>query len=197
LGIEALESSGGTTTDGSFYDDSAAFRYDTPFQANIGVAYLSKDFELEGDLIYHASKGPFTVFSSTAPLVITTSTGGGAPTTSSQALADHQITFRNVTNLAVGARYVVGPKFNLHAGFYTSFSPVKDPDELLFRKIDLYGGTFGASVTIGSLSGALGAAYETGTSDPFTITRGVTGTPFQTTLKVSSIRLVYALSFQF
>jgi hypothetical protein len=43
----------------------------------------------------------------------------------------------------------------------------------------------------------LGAAYEWGTSDPFTVINTLTGTPFDTTVKVSTLKLLFALSIGF
>jgi hypothetical protein len=196
INSENLNSSGGQTTDTSFYDDSAYFRYRLPLAANLGIGYIGHGFEVEADLRYHSAVGTYTMFKSDQPIV-TSSNSGGAPTTSSQSFSDIETSFRNVVNFAVGGKYTVSPSVDLHGGFYSSYSPVQDGSNPVFRKIDLYGATFGPSVTVRNVSGSLGAAYEWGTSDPFTVINTLTGTPFDTTVKVSTLKLLFALSIGF
>jgi hypothetical protein len=196
MNYETLTSSGGQTTNTNFYDPSAFFRYRLPLAANLGISYSTPSFEVEADLRYHSSVGTYTMFSSDQPIV-TTSNTGGAPTTSSQPLSDIETSFRNVVNFAAGGKYTLSPTVDLHGGFYSSYSPVKDGSNPVFRKIDLYGATFGSSVTVKNVSGSLGAAYEWGSSDPFTVINALNGTPYQTTVRVSTLKLLFALSIGF
>lgn len=196
INYESLTSTGGVTTDTNFYDPSARFRYRLPLAANLGIAYVAKGFEVEGDLRYHAPVSNYSIFSSDQS--ITTSTNsGGAPTTTSQDFSDIQVAFRNVVNFSVGGKYILSPSVDLHGGFYTSYSPLKDAGNPVFRKIDLYGFTFGSSVTVSRVSGSLGAAYEFGSSDPYTVINSLTGTPFVTSMHVSTLKLLFALTIGF
>jgi long-subunit fatty acid transport protein len=196
LNYESLTSAGGVTTDTNFYDPSASFRYRLPLAANVGIAYVTNGFELEGDLRYHAPVSNYSVFKSDQPIT-TSSNSGGAPTTTSQDFSDIQVAFRNVVNFSVGGKYTLSPSVDLHAGFYTSYSPLKDPGNTVFRKIDLYGMTFGSSVTVRNVSGSIGAAYEFGSSDPYTVINSLTGAPFVTTIHVSTLKLLFALTIGF
>lgn len=196
INYESLTSTGGVTTDTNFYDPSARFRYRLPLAANFGIAYVAHGFEVEGDLRYHAPVSNYSVFSSDQPIT-TTSNSGGAPTTTSQDFSDIQVAFRNVVNFSIGGKYTLSPSVDLHGGFYSSYSPVKDQGNAVFRKIDLYGITFGSSVTVRNVSGSLGAAYEFGSSDPYTVINSLTGTPFVTTIHVSTLKLLFALTIGF
>jgi long-subunit fatty acid transport protein len=196
INYESLSSSGGQTSDSNFYDDSAFFRYRLPLAANLGIAYVKPGFEIEVDLRYHSAIGTYTMFSSNQAIATSTN-AGGAPTTTDQPLSDIETSFRNVVNFAVGAKYSLSPSVDLHGGFYSSYSPVKDASNPVFRKIDLYGATFGSSVTVKNISGSLGAAYEFGSSDPFTVINALTGVPYDITVKVSTLKLLFALSIGF
>lgn len=196
INYDSLSSTGGQTTNTNFYDDSAFFRYRLPLAVNLGIGYSAPGFEIEADLRYHSAVGTYTMFSSDQPIV-TSSNTGGAPTTSSQSLSDIETSFRNVVNFAVGGKYSLSSSVDLHGGFYSSYSPVKDGSNPVFRKIDLYGATFGPSVTIQNVSGSLGAAYEWGSSAPFTVVNALSGAPYETTVHVSTLKLLFALSIGF
>ncbi|MFL5813592.1 MAG: OmpP1/FadL family transporter [Bdellovibrionia bacterium] len=196
INYESLNSSGGQTTDTNFYDDHAKFQYRLPLAANLGIAYISHGFEIEADLRYHAPVSTYTFLSSNQP-ISTSSNTGGAPTTSSQDFTAIQMAFRNVVDFAVGANFAISPSVRLHGGYYSSNSPVKDATNPIFRKIDLHGLTFGSSVTVKQVSGSLGLAYEFGTTDPFTVLNTLSGTPFDTTIHISTLKLLFALTIGF
>ena len=193
--IENTSSASGTFTDTAFFDPNAEFKYQRPWQAGFGVAYVTQPFEIEADLRYHAALGPYTAFSSTSSIT-TTSNSGGAPTTSEAPLNDVDNQFRSITNFAIGAKYALSESVDLHGGFFTAYSPLASNDSSIFRKLDLKGVTFGASLRIERFSGSLGAAYEWGTSDPFTVPTSSGGNA-STTIKVTSLSVLYALSFSF
>ncbi len=190
--IENIRNASGTTTDTAFFDMAGRFAYSRPFQAGIGVAYVAPAFEIELDARYHAAIGPYTAFSSSQPIV-TTSNTGGAPTTTNSSINDVVNQYRNVVNVAIGTRFKLTESFDLHGGFFTSKSPLADGDSSIFRKVDLYGITLGAAFKIGSVSGSLGGAYEFGKSDPYQVPNA-NGAPLVTTVSVTSISLLYAVS---
>lgn len=194
---QTLTSAGGTVSAVSFYDESADFTYTTPFETGLGVAYVADKFELEADLRYHFRKGPSVMLSSENPVRFTSQVGAAVPQAATEPLADAKNELRNVLNPSIGARVTLTPAIRLHAGGYASYSPVADPASPFFRKIDLYGATLGASLELQDFSGSLGASYEAGSSDPYTVTNALTGDPVQTRVQVSSIRLFYAVSFEF
>jgi hypothetical protein len=195
--FESLSNSSAQNTNTSFFDNDGTFRYNESFQTNIGLAYQNRYFELEGDLRYHATVGSYTLFSSSRTIDSTSSTAGGAPVTTSQPFSDVSNSFKSVVNFAGGGRYILNPSFSLHAGFYTSYSPVQDSSGASFRQIDLYGATTGLSVKIDNFSGSLGTAFEWGTSEPFTVTDLSTGNAVLTTVSIKSLKLLYSLSFKF
>jgi hypothetical protein len=196
VNYESLTSSGGQTTDVNFYDSSADFKYRLPLNANFGAAYTADRFEVEADIRYHASLGTYAVLNSGQPIA-TSVNSGGAPTTTSEHFDAFQVAFRNILDFAVGGNYSLSPTVGLHGGFYSSYSPVREASNPVFRKIDLYGATFGSSLKISNVAGSLGAAYEWGSSDPFTVTNDLTGKPFDTIIHVSTLKLLFALSIGF
>lgn len=196
LTAESLSSSGGQTSDTSFYDASAMFRYSIPFQAALGVAYVAPSFEIEGDLRYHAPLDNEVIFSSGNSITTATNTGA-APTISNQPLSDIINNFRHVLNFSLGGAYRLSSIADLHFGFYTSYSPVRDITNPVFRKIDLYGATFGPSINLHRFSASAGVAYEWGKSDPYAIINTFSGAPLQATVHASTLRILYALSFSF
>jgi hypothetical protein len=197
--IENTASALGTTTNTALYDPDASFRYTRSLQASAGVAYVSHPFEIEADLRYHSPISPYSAFSSSQSIT-TTSNSGGAPTTTSAGFNDVQNQFKSVVNVAVGSRYRLSEETSLHGGFFSSRSPLVNGDSAIFRGVDLYGVTLGASLEIGHFSGSLGAAYEFGKSDPYTIPSSpssMTGESLTTTVKVTALSLLYAISFSF
>jgi len=194
LTAEDQLSAGGQVTDVAFFDSDATFKYSRPFQASFGAAYLSSSFELELDFRYHAAIGPYSTLSSTVPITTTTSTGGGAPTTTTAPANDLTTEYRNIMDAAIGAKYALSEAVSLHAGYFRSSSPLANGDSALFRKVDVNGITAGAALRIGQFSGSLGAAYEFGKSDPYTIPTATPGQSTLTTINLTTISVLYALS---
>lgn len=194
---ETKTSAPGSQSSTSFYDEAATFRHGLPFQADIGVAYVAERFELEVDLRYHAATGPYDVFESDNPQITNAQVGAAAPATTVQTFSPITNEFRDVVNYSIGGRYTLSSSFSLHGGFYTSLSPMRDPTSDVFRKVDLYGVTAGLSIRIDQFSGSFGVSVETGKSDPYDVTNQIFATPVQTEVSVSSLRIFYALAFEF
>jgi hypothetical protein len=196
LTYDVLSNSNGQTTDTVFFDNNAKFQYNQSFQSNIGIAYQTKSFEVEGDIRYHAPVNPYSLISSTKAISTTASTGG-APTFTTQPFSDVINSFNHVINFALGGKYDLSSELGLHAGFFSSYSPVEGAVSSAFRKIDLYGITGGASLVFGNLSASIGGAYEWGTSDSFTIANALNGNQVDTTISVTSLKVLYSVTFKF
>jgi hypothetical protein len=193
---ESLTAGSGQTTSTTFFDNNGVFRYNESFQANVGIAYQADEFEIEGDVRYHAPVGTYTLLSSNRSIV-TTSNTGGAPTQISQSFTEITNAFKSVVNFAIGGKYKLSTPVGIHAGFFTSNSPVQNLSGAAFRQVDIYGITAGASVVIDNFSGSLGGAYEWGTSDPYTVTTSSTGSPIQSDVSITSLKILYSISFKF
>jgi hypothetical protein len=187
--FQSITNTGVQTTNSTFFDENATFRYNESFQGNFGVAYVTDTVEFEADVRY-------TLFSSTQPISTVTSSGG-APTTSSQPLTEITNAFKSVVNFAIGGKYQLSSSVGLHGGFFSSYSPVQTTSGAAFRQIDMNGITVGTSIVIQSFSAALGGAYEWGTSDPFLITNYATANQIESTVSATSLKILYSMTFKF
>jgi len=181
-----------------FNDQDASFDYRLPFSASLGLAWRSKDFEVEADVRYYAGISDYTLLSSDKPVVTTTTGATGLPVVTTTPFAGVTNGARSVWNFAVGGRYNVNETWSLHGGFLTDASPTNAAGERLFRSVNMYGITAGAKVRLDHLSGSLGFGYSWGSSAPFTFGANVDGSPpISTKLTITSLYLLYAVAYRF
>ena len=198
LSYQGMENQATPWNNTFFSDQDATFDYRLPFDANAGIAWRSRVFEVEADVRFHAAIPAYSLFSSEKPvLVTTTSPTTGVPVYSSQPFPTVTNGAKAVWNFAVGGRYNLDQAWSLHAGFFTDGSPTDASGERVFRSVDMYGVTLGAKVRGDHLSGSLGLGYAWGSSRPFDFGDSVTGTPITTRLTVTSLSLLYAVAYKF
>jgi len=89
----------------------------------------------------------------------------------------------------------VSNTITLHAGFYTSLSPVADPAASPLRQADLYGFTGGVDFQLAHFGASLGAGYQFGTSAASSDV--ISDQELQSSVKLDSISVFYAISYQF
>ena len=180
-----------------FRDDAGHFEYQLPLEASFGVAYRFGGAQLEADVRFHDATDPYDFYRSSVPLQITTGSGTGPGTSSSTAaLNPIRYSSRKVYNYSFGGNYAVGRIATVHAGFYTSFSPVADEAASPFRKADLYGATGGVDFQFEHFGASIGAGYQWGKSAPTALTLGnqqVSGSG----ITLQAISILYAISYQF
>jgi hypothetical protein len=180
-----------------FRDNAGTFEYRLPLEASFGVAYRAGAAQLEADVRFHDSSDPYDFYRSSVPLQITTGSGTGAGTsTSTVPLNAIRYSSRKVYNYSVGGNYAVGRIATLHAGFYSSFSPVADEAASPFRKADLYGATGGVDFQFEHFGASIGAGYQWGKSAPTPLVLGnqqLSGSG----VKLQAISILYAVSYQF
>lgn len=181
----------------AFRDESATFRYEIPVRITAGAAARLGRFELEGDLKYHAGKGPYDLLSSDSLATVLTTNASGIPSLSTLSFAPVVEHFKAVYNLALGAHCVLSKGFRIHVGFFTDDSPINDPAASIFRSIDLKGVSGGVSFTGSHLSGSFGMTGSWGTTDDRVIGPSLGGAQTTTTVKVETFNLMYALSYSF
>jgi long-subunit fatty acid transport protein len=182
--------------DERFRDTEAKFDYKVPYRLAAGVAARFDRGEFEVSVRYFGSTSPYDMISTTVPAERVEQLEGGAPVVTYSVPSPLRNEWRAVTNFAVGGNYVLNDVVRLHLGFQTDRSPVGDAGSVLFRKIDLYGGTGGVSFNSKRFTGTLGLGYFTGESDP--IESSVASEPTtQSRIRLTTLRGMYSLSVRF
>jgi long-subunit fatty acid transport protein len=170
--------------------------YMMPFEAGFGVAYSTDRWEVELDLTCHAGLGKFAVFKSDGDIRIITEVLGiygiGALDFPSSYI-HHQ----SVVNFSFGGRYRVKESIWLHGGFYSDMSPVRDADDPVFKKIDMFGLTLGMTQEGEHHAFSLGLGYTFGESEEFEISDLQGTETTDATLSIGSLNLMMAATFKF
>jgi hypothetical protein len=196
---EGVSHAGAVTTTASFFDDSPSIEYKIPFEFKIGAAYVGKRGQIEIDMIAHQGAGAYPGLQSSNPLTVITDQGlGGAPTVQTLPLTSPIIDSTSVVNVVVGGRLNLSSNgvWRLHGGYGTDRSPV-GPNDTNFTKVDLQNWTVGISGRASIILASLGLRVSTGTSDPIVLRTLTNGQPLQTTMKVTSVGLVYSVAILF
>ena len=183
-----------STTTSFFRDENGQFQYKQPWEASLGIAYRFGIAELEADLRYHDALSSYPFYQSNVPvqLVVQTPTG---TTSTTEPIPTTTYSARRVYNAAVGGNVKITNTITLHAGFYTTLSPVADAAASPLRQADLYGFTGGVDFQLAHFGASLGAGYQFGDS---AATSNVIGDQeLQSTVKLESISVFYAISYQF
>jgi long-subunit fatty acid transport protein len=183
-------------TDLAFSESEADFDYELPLNLSFGAAYEFGRGAFEVDVRYYGESDEFELFETDTNGLQTIS--DATSTTSTEVPFQPTLnSWREVVNVSVGGNYQLNDRFRLHAGFNADQSPVADPETSVFRRVDLMGFSTGFSLTMAQFSGALGLGYSTGESDPVAMFLDDTGNPFQTSMRVRSYRVSFAVSFKF
>ncbi len=177
-----------------FRDPHARLEYKLPSLLAGGVALRLGKFQLEGDVRYYSSVSQFDLYSSDSIGVAVSDTGALPPVSAPVQLTPVTLTYRSVVNFAVGARFPLSQRWQLHAGFNSDQSPLPNTNEI-FRNVSFIGGTAGLSFTASHLSGSIGVGFQTGKSPTTTI--GIASEVRQTKLTVTTFQLLYAVAYAF
>jgi hypothetical protein len=102
---------------------------------------------------------------------------------------------RRVYNAAIGGNVKVSNTITLHAGFYTTLSPVADSAMSPLRQADLYGFTGGMDFQLAHFGASVGAGYQFGNSAASS--NVINDQELGSTVKLESISVFYAISYQF
>jgi hypothetical protein len=186
----------GSSTNSFFRDENGQFQYKQPWAASIGIAYRFGRAQLEADLRYHDAVGSYDFYRSNNPIQFVVQNPDGTTSTSTQPGPTPTYSARRVYNAALGGNVKVSRTVTLHAGFYTSFSPVADPTTSPLRRADLYGFTGGADLQLEHFGASLGAGYQFGNSAATGIATNDQSVA-ASTVKLDAISVFYAISYQF
>jgi len=177
-------------------DDTGEFHYKLPLEAGLGIAYTFGNAQVEADVRYHEAVPLYDFYRTNVPLQFTTFAGGTTSVTT-QPLPPFQYSARRVFNVSVGGNYKLGKLATLHGGFYTSMSPVANPDTSPLRHADLYGVTGGVDFQFEHFGASIGAGYEWGSAASTPI--GIDGQVLQggNGVSLQSLSILYAISYLF
>jgi long-subunit fatty acid transport protein len=182
--------------DAAFAEDEAKFDYRLPIVLGAGAAYRFGRGALEVDVRYYGAEDPHAIFETdTAGRRVVADSAG--TTTTSLPFRPTPNEWREVVNVAVGGNYQLSRRFRLHAGYNTDRSPVADPSTSIFRRVNLSGFSTGVSFETSQFTGALGTALSTGESEGVGSFTDDQGNPVESSIKVRSVRIFYAISFTF
>jgi long-subunit fatty acid transport protein len=184
-------------TDLTFRDTGAEFAYKVPLEVDVGAALRATKGEVEVGVRYHGSVSAYDLYSSDVAGQLLRADGGSPPSVDAVPFGAARNSARSITNVAVGGHYQILSRLRVHAGFATDQSPVDEQATSLFRKVNLYRVTAGASFTGSTLSGSLGIGYSSGSGARRTTQETDDGRSVETGLQVRSINLVYAVSYAF
>ena len=182
-------------TSSFFRDQNGQFQYKQPWEASLGIAYRFGVAELEADLRYHDAVGSYAFYQSSVPVQLLVQNPDGSTSTSTQPLPTTTYSARRVYNAAIGGNLKVTSTITVHAGFYTSFSPVADPATSPVRQADLYGFTGGVDFQLPHFGASLGAGYQFGNSAATSAV--ISDQELQNTVQLEAISVFYAISYQF
>ena len=178
-----------------FRDENGQFQYKQPWEASLGIAYRFGDVELEADLRYHDAVSSYAFYQSSVPLQLIVQNPDGTTSTSTQPIPTVSYSARRVYNAAIGGNVKLSSTITLHAGFYTTLSPVADPATSPLRQADLYGFTGGVDFQLAHFGASVGAGYQFGNSAATSSV--ISDQALQSKVTLESISVLYAISYQF
>jgi hypothetical protein len=196
---EAAADSGAASQGVSFFDPSAPFDYRFPFEIHAGAAYVSPRGEIELDVHGFTPIGAYTLLSSTQPIVTYAQAGNGTgPVIGTEPFTGLTSQSRGIVNVAVGGHVALTSAgvWRIHFGARTDLSPVS-PQDQVFTRVDMYGGTLGLSGTKGALVFTVGVDYHAGSSNNVMLRHLSAADATPTTIRVSTLGLIYSLAYKF
>ena len=196
ISYESIQSGTDSSKSVVFHDKNASFHYRFPLQLSCGIAYKSVYYQLEADLNYYNGSKPYTVIESSNQVTQILTNAGETFTTKSLGFPDLEYDRNYVLNAAFGGNFKFAELFRIHGGLFTDFSPVNKTNSTIFRKINLYGTTFGLSICSEKFSGGVGFKYSFGRSESFKIWENISPEPTNTHLSVNTFTIIWALSLE-
>jgi long-subunit fatty acid transport protein len=177
-------------------DEEADLDYKIPTHIGAGLARTFSRGAIELDIRYDASTSEYSLVSSDVTGTASVDSSGTV-TTAVVSLSDVRNQAASVLGFAVGGHYAFSKALLLHAGFFSDPSPVEDQAKSFFRQVDILGFTTGLEMRGEKFSGSLGLGYNWGDSGPVRTGGLLGGQIISPSLKIHTLSLTYAVSFQF
>jgi hypothetical protein len=181
----------------AFRDEEARLDYRIPTHAAVGIARAFERGAIELDVRFDASTPEYAMISSDAVGTVVIDSASAAPASSTVRLQDIHHQAASVVGFAVGGYYDLTSSLILHLGVFSDPSPVENQDRSYFRQIDIIGATSGLELRGDKFSGSIGFGYNSGDSGPVQTNGLLGGDAASSSLKIRSISLTYAVSYQF
>lgn len=181
----------------SFRDEEAKLEYKIPAHASLGLSHKFDRGAIEVDVRWDGSTSAYSMISSDLDGNVVVDSTTGPPVEHSVRFSDIRNQAASVIGFAAGGNYEMSRLMVIHFGFYSDPSPVEDPEQSYFRKIDITGLTTGLELRGAKLSGSFGVGYNWGESDAVSSQGLLGGRVASPSLKIHSLSLNYAASFHF
>jgi len=191
---------GGAQSQGlSFFDPGADFAYHFPFEIHGGAAYVSPRVQIEADVHAFTAISAYSMLASSQPIITYADAGTAtAPVIGTAAFQGFTSESRGIVNVSAGGHVALTANgaWRLHFGAETDLSPVASGDQI-FTHVDLYGGTVGLSGTRGGFQFTVGVNYRSGSSDEVVLRPLPGSEATQSTIRLRTVGLIYALAYKF
>jgi len=182
------------------HEEDVKVDWKIPLELDFGAAFSWEDGnkQIELDAKYHAGTSAFTVFPEGEYDVRTGTIGTPGVYTDGKIVRPTLTTeTRQVCNLAIGYRSVLSDMKSFHAGFSTSFSPIKSGgNEDLFTPMDIYTFSIGVTSQKEKTATAIGVVMQLGTTDDFKLQDLGTLEYVRGSLSMTTLSLVMGARFK-
>jgi len=183
----------------SFRDTGATFNYVIPGEISAGLAFKISPVELELDVHWFISTGPYTLVNSSLPVTVVNAVNGIPPQKVVSPFPSQTWGTRNVVDLNVGGSVKLSKLISILAGFYSSLAP-GNVQSNVFQSVTFYGVRGGISFNSPHLSGSVGLGYEWGNGVvPLQVAPPAGGAPINLSqpLTLQTLSLLFALAYVF
>jgi hypothetical protein len=178
-----------------FQDPNAEFSYRLPLQASLGAAVKFGAVQVEVDLRWHDGTQTYTLLSSSQEVRIVDTTSG-VPVVTNASLPGVSYRAHQTWNGSLGGHLELGQYFTISAGAYLDFSPA-DSGTTVFRRVDLLGIRAGVSFQLDKLAASLGLGWEHGTASENLAPDGTVIPSQGGDLSLTTLSLLFSVSFRF
>lgn len=183
----------------SLFDADADLEHRLPWEFQVGAAYTGTRFQAELDVLAYTSIDPYALLSTSQPILVYESAGGGAaPVVTSRPFEGLISASDGVVNVAIGGHFKLFDSRDLrvHAGLRSNQSPVA-PEDVVFTRVDLLTWSVGVSGTLGKFKFAAGLNRQAGRADEITLYNRLTGQPVTTPVDIRIAGFIYSIAYQF
>jgi len=188
---------GGAENDLGFRDPDAKLDYKIPIRAMAGAAFRYSRGAIEADVRYYGAESEYELLSSDSTGLQITADSAGVPTISNPVFSPTVNRARSIVSFALGANFSLSPAVRLHAGVFSSPSPVSAPSQSTFRAVDITGVSGGVSLGAGRLTASLGVSSSWGTTTERQVGPTLGGLSGTTDVSIKTFTGLYSISYTF
>ncbi len=198
--IDVVDQQGAASQQLYFFDSTnTTFRYNLPLEVGVGGAWVSDIGEIELDLRAQTGHSVYDGFASTNRVVHISDPGDGTPAQQTTTpFPGIPFASRSIVSVALGGFINLSKdgRWKLHSGFATDPTPVGS-DDGFFDRISMNSVTLGIGGSSKHISGSLGFNYQWGYSEQRLVSDIEGNELTRTRVKVSTIGILYSVSYVF